>query len=96
MKRQDRRLGHEHHDDLAPGALIELFERAGLFECELETHQRMRHAPYAEFEADVIERMAGLGDDHPERTVLETVLKLVRDRGVGLTGTAIVVARRRG
>lgn len=95
MKRQDRRLGREHHEDLTPARIAAELTRLGSFRFEQETHLRTTPADLAAFEQDIDERLLGLGDDHAERSALDPVLALARETGVGLTGTAIVVARGR-
>lgn len=93
MKRQDRRLGREHHADLP---LVELTSRLGdpqAAEFETERHQRTRPAALAEFQDDIHGRLQGLDDDHLERDALTPILALAERTGVGLTGSALLVAR---
>ena len=92
LKRQDRRLGREHHADIAPARIAADLESCGSFRFEYETHLMGTGAPLGEFAQDLDERLAGLGDDHPDRVALDEILEQARDRDIGLTGSALVVA----
>lgn len=95
MKRQDRRLGREHHADLGAAELLALFPDGWATSAEIECVLRLAPRPLEELRARMEPLLEGLPEDHPDRTEWSALLEEARNRGVGYNGSTIVVASHR-
>jgi len=91
---RDRAAGEPHHPDLPPHELARLLARCGTWTLALEIHQQDELRPLPEVRADLEPLAAPLAPTDPERSTLEALLSRAEQTGVGVTGTAILVARR--
>jgi SAM-dependent methyltransferase len=94
-KRHDRRRGHDHHADVPAARLTSWLQSAGAFDVEVTEVLRGACLPPEQVQADLAAAISDLSDDAPERRDLGPLLARAASTGVGATGSAIVVARRR-
>ncbi|GEM_PF-1299881 len=103
-KGHHRRQGHEHHPDVPAAQLVAWLRESALFgggdtrgDVEVSLHEVLRPAcmPRETVEADLRAAVADLPPQHPEVQRVSEWLALADKTGVGVTGTAIVVARLR-
>ena len=94
-KRQDRRLGRVHGDDLEPARLIGWLPDRDGWDVTYNACVGSRLVPMEEVEQEVEPRLEGLATGHADRAELEAILERATQTGVACTGTATVIALRR-
>ncbi len=93
-KEQDRRLGQIHEDDIPPLRLRSFLPRPEQWSSEIDYFQGAGVLDPERVRASVEERLAGLDADAPERAAGRALLEEARAIGVGVNGSATLVARR--
>ena len=87
-KRQDRRLGHVHEDDVPATRIVEWLEACGAGELFYELVRRPGREPLDELRA----RLEAQLEDDSDRTELDELLARAARTGAGLNGSSVVVA----
>lgn len=93
IKRQDRRLGHIHNEDIAPLDLAAMLPDRDGWQLECEYVQRMELADPVAIRSALDARIEGVPDGGPEREEYEALVESAAL--IGENGTAILVARKR-
>ena len=93
-KRQDRRLGRVHDDDIAPLTLRSLLPNPELWQCEVDYFQGSGFLEFERVRTSIESRFEGLAQDSDERTAGIELLREAETIGIGVNGTATLVARR--
>lgn len=94
MKRQDRRAGRVHEENVAPRALWARLPDPASWSVEYEFLQRVVPLDPETAVAWIESRLEGLADDDPEVAEGRRLLALGIRGEIGATGTALLVARR--
>lgn len=93
-RRQHRRLGRVHADDVSVGELIERLPERDAFDFRVETVLRPRRVPRSEIETALLREAQGLGREHPDRDELRQLLAELHSGAPTWNGSAVLVARR--
>jgi len=94
-KAHHRRQGMCHDPDVPAERLVDWLRSAGDFEITVETVSRPVDIVLDEVAADLAAAVADLPAVHEEHTRAAEWLERARQTGVGATGSALVIARRR-
>lgn len=94
-KKQDRRAGHHHEADIPPFAIRSMLPGSESFETSAEYYVRPALQPAEEIAASIEAYRARLEPEDPDRAEAARLLQEAARVGVGWTGTATLVARRR-
>lgn len=94
-KKQDRRAGHLHADDIPPLDIRDMLPEAEPFEVSAEYYVRPARRPAQEVADSIEAYLERLDPEDPDRAEGAELLRETARTGVGWTGTATLVARRR-
>ena len=92
-KRQHRRAGRIHAENLSPGDLMQLLPSERGFDVRIETALHPRSIPPAELESALNGELTGLAGGDPDRTELDLLRRRLRDEGATFCGTAMLVVK---
>ncbi|MCB9899016.1 MAG: methyltransferase domain-containing protein [Planctomycetes bacterium] len=94
LRRQDRRLGRVHGDDLSPHGLVELLPD-GRWSVRHTRCVASEAAPLAAVVREFDARLTGLAPDDVDRAQRDDLLAEARAAGLPRPGSTLLVARRR-
>lgn len=94
-KRQDRRRGRVHGEDLEPVRLVGWLPEPEAWDVTYAAYPGSRLVPLEELEQEAGPRLEGLDPVHPDRAEWGRILERAARTGMGCTGTVTVIALRR-
>lgn len=95
-KRQHRRTGSYHAENLSPGELINLLPKDVSFSFAIETALHPQAIESSDLEPLLQRELVGLGPDDADREEYRELLRRLREEGATYNGTAILISKHVG
>lgn len=92
VKRQDRRLGHPHFENLKAAELMQILQKQAQWKFEYEYVMRPALKPMDEVEEFMRDGLHGLSEQEEDFRLFRTFLQRAKETGVAFNGSVIVTA----